>query len=65
MEYINKYFDKIIFIHCKHRLDRMKNIKLLLNKTKITNYIILEATYLPKNGAKDVHIVIIELWIWQ
>ena len=52
MEYINKYFDKIIFIHCKHRLDRMENIKLLLEKTKLTNYIILEATYLPKNGAK-------------
>ena len=52
MNFIDKYFDKIIFIHCKHRLDRMENIKLLLEKTKLTNYIILEATYLPKNGAK-------------
>ena len=52
MEYINNYFDKIIFIHCVHRTDRMDNIKLLLEKTKITNYIILEATYLPQNGAK-------------
>lgn len=52
MFFINNYFDKIIFIHCKHRLDRMENIKLLLEKTKLTNYIILNATYLPKNGAK-------------
>jgi len=52
MKYINNYFDKIIFIHCVHRKDRMENIQLLLKKTKITNYIILEATYLPKNGAK-------------
>jgi len=52
MEFVNNYFDKIIFIHCIHRLDRMDNIKKLLEKTKITNYHILEATYLPKNGAK-------------
>lgn len=52
MDYINKYFDKIIFIHCVHRKDRMENIQLLLEKTKLTNYLILEATYLPKNGAK-------------
>ena len=52
MEFVNKYFDKIIFIHCKHRLDRLENINKFLDKTKITNYVILDATYIPKNGAR-------------
>ena len=51
MEFINNYFDKIIFIHCAHRKDRYENIQNLLKKTGITNYHILKATYL-KNGAK-------------
>lgn len=45
-------FDKIIFIHCKHRLDRFQNIKNFIKKFNLTNYYILEATYLPNNGAK-------------
>jgi len=34
MDYINNYFDKIIFIHCEHRVDRMENIKNVLKKNK-------------------------------
>jgi GR25 family glycosyltransferase involved in LPS biosynthesis len=49
---MNFIFDKIIFIHCKHRLDRYQNIQNFISKFNLTNYFILEATYLPKNGAK-------------
>jgi GR25 family glycosyltransferase involved in LPS biosynthesis len=49
---MNTLFNKIIFIHCKHRLDRFQNIQNFISKFNLTNYHILEATYLPKNGAK-------------
>ena len=49
---MNSIFDKIIFIHCKHRLDRYQNIQNFIKKFNLTNYYILEATYLPNNGAK-------------
>lgn len=49
---MNHLFDKIVFIHCKHRKDRYKNIQNFIKKFNLTNYHILEATYLPKNGAK-------------
>lgn len=49
---MNNYFDKIIFIHCSHRKDRYENILNFIKKFKLTNYYILQATYLPKNGAK-------------
>lgn len=45
-------FDKIIFIHCKHRLDRFENINNFIKKFNLKNYYILEATYLPSNGAR-------------
>lgn len=45
-------FDKIIFIHCKHRTDRYENIMNFVKKFNLNNYYILEATYLPNNGAK-------------
>ena len=49
---MNSIFDKIVFIHCKHRKDRYENIQNFIKKFNLTNYHILEATYLPKNGAK-------------
>jgi len=49
---MNQLFDKIIFIHCSHRLDRYQNIQNFIKKFNLTNYYILEATYLPNNGAK-------------
>ena len=49
---MNNLFDKVIFIHCVHRKDRYENIKQFIEKFQLTNYYILEATYLPKNGAK-------------
>ena len=49
---MDKLFDKIIFIHCKHRKDRHDNILNFIKKFELTNYHILEATYLPKNGVK-------------
>jgi glycosyl transferase, family 25 len=49
---MNTIFDKIIFIHCEHRKDRFKNIQKFIKKFNLTNYHILNATYLPDNGAK-------------
>jgi GR25 family glycosyltransferase involved in LPS biosynthesis len=49
---MNNLFDKVIFINCKHRLDRLKNIHDFIDKFQLKKYHILEATYLPKNGAK-------------
>ena len=49
---MNTIFDKIIFIHCKHRKDRFENIQKFIKKFNLTNYHILNATYLPDNGAK-------------
>jgi GR25 family glycosyltransferase involved in LPS biosynthesis len=49
---MNSIFDKIIFIHCTHRKDRYENIQNFIKKFNLTNYYILEATYLPENGAK-------------
>lgn len=49
---MNSIFDKIVFIHCKHRKDRYENIQNFIKKFNLTNYHILEATYLPKNGVK-------------
>lgn len=52
MNNINNIFDKIIFIHCTHRLDRFKNINNFIHKFNLKNYHILNATYIPDNGAK-------------
>ena len=49
---MNSFFDKIIFIHCSHRKDRLENIKQLINKFNLDNYYILNAKYFPYNGAK-------------
>ena len=50
--FMNTFFNKIIFIHCLHREDRKKNIDRFIEKFQLNNYYILDATYLPKNGAK-------------
>lgn len=52
MDFINQFFDKIIFIHCIHRKDRKNNIDNLIKNFNLKNTYILEATYLPKNGSK-------------
>jgi len=52
MEWLNSFVDRVIIIHCAHRKDRLKNVEEFIKKSKLSKVTILDATYLPKNGAK-------------